>query len=141
MSGHISDVRRVRPLPDVKPHSPVDEVLAVLGSPIDERWHREKQIGKGKSLTYIPWYVIARALTARVPGWQWELLEIKQLGEWVTVSGRLTVPCGDTTLSWDGVASEPLNSGSHAPPVESAASAAIRRAAALAGLGLSLYFS
>ena len=57
------------------------------------------------------------------------------------VVGRLSIPCTDGLLHFSGVASERLDSGSMAPPIESAASAALRRAAALAGLGLDLYLN
>ena len=54
--------------------------------------------------------------------------------------GRLTIPTADgDLLHYSAVASEPLESASKAPAAEVAASSCLRRAAALAGLGLELW--
>jgi len=52
------------------------------------------------------------------------------------LTGHLTVPATDSLLNSYAVASEPLESASKAPAAEVAASSCLRRAAALAGLGL-----
>ena len=118
--------------------------IADLHRPIDERHLKTLTKGKGEKaqeFAFIPWGVVCKSLHHRAPGWGWELLEVKELGGYVVVSGRLTVPTTDGVLHYSGVASEPLESASYAPPVESAASGALRRAAALAGLGLDLYLN
>jgi len=52
----------------------------------------------------------------------------------------LTIPTADgDLLHYSAVASEPLESASKAPAAEVAASCCLRRAAALAGLGLELW--
>ena len=57
----------------------------------------------------------------------------------MVVTGRLTIPTADgDLLNYSAVASEPLGSASKAPAAEVAASSCLRRAAALAGLGLEL---
>lgn len=114
------------------------EVLAALAEPVDLRHRRTRKQG-GKTIVYLPWTVLCRCLHARAPGWTWTLLSVQSLGEFVAVTGRLTIPCSDGDLSWDAVASEPLKSGAFAPPVETAASSALRRAAALCLLGLELW--
>jgi len=56
------------------------------------------------------------------------------------VTGRLNIPTDDgDLLHYSAVASEPLESKSQAPAAEVAASSCLRRAAALAGLGLELW--
>jgi len=56
------------------------------------------------------------------------------------VTGRLNIPTDDgDLLHYSAVASEPLVSKSQAPAAEVAASSCLRRAAALAGLGLELW--
>ena len=56
------------------------------------------------------------------------------------VTGRLTIPTADgDLLHYSAVASEPLESASKAPAAEVAASSCLRRAAALARLGLELW--
>lgn len=64
---------------------------------------------------------------------------VKEVGDFVAVTGRLTVSTSDGALVFENVSSEPLKSASHAPPVETAASSCLRRCCALAGLGLSLW--
>lgn len=120
---------------------PILETTAVLGSPIDPRHLRQrKQHGKNGDvvLDYYPWAVLVKCLHARVPGWTFELLEVKLMGPFVVVSGRLTIPVGDGEISYDAVSSEPLETKG-APPVETAASSCLRRACGLANLGLDLW--
>lgn len=114
------------------------EVLAALSKPVDPRHVRTRKQG-GKELEYLPWTVICRCLHSRAPGWSWTLLSVQEIGGYVSVSGRLTVPCSDGVLTWDAVASEPLKESTWAPPIESAASGCLRRAAALALLGTELW--
>ena len=116
----------------------VVETLAELQRPIDPRHHRTRRQG-GKELTYVPWSTLVRHLQHRAPGYCWELKSVAQVGEWVTVVGRLTVPTSDGVLTYENVSSERLDGGSFAPPVETAASSCLRRCCALAGLGLELW--
>ena len=92
------------------------------------------------TLTYCPWNTIARHLHHRAPGWCWEVQSVQEVGGAVVVTGRLTIPTADgDLLHYSAVASEPLESASKAPAAEVAASSCLRRAAALAGLGLELW--
>jgi hypothetical protein len=93
------------------------------------------------NLDFVPWGVVCKALHHRCPGWNFEVQEVKEVGGYIVVVGRLTIPTTDGILHYSGVASEALNSASQAPPAETAASGALRRAAALAGLGLDLYLN
>ena len=73
-------------------------------------------------------------------GWCWEVQSVQEVGQTVVVTGRLTIPTADgDLLHYSAVASEPLESKSHTPAPEVAASSCLRRAAALAGLGLELW--
>jgi len=82
----------------------------------------------------------ARHLHHRAPGWCWEVQSVQEVGGAVVVTGRLTIPTADgDLLHYSAVASEPLESKSQAPAAEVAASSCLRRAAALAGLGLELW--
>jgi len=118
---------------------PTAETLAELSRPIDPRHLKTRQQGN-TTLTYCPWHIIARHLHHRAPGWCWEVQSVQEVGGAVVVTGRLTIPTasGDL-LFYSGIASEPLESASKAPAAECSASAALRRAAALAGLGLELW--
>ena len=115
--------------------------VQALAAPIDERHLRQLQ-KKTKSgainLDYYPWAVLTKCLHARTDSWDWQLIEVKTLNEWVVVSGRLTVHCSDGDLVYEAVSSEPVTTFG-APPVETAASSCIRRACALAGLGTNLW--
>ena len=129
--------------PTFSPKSTAD-TLAELNRPIDERHLRQyskKTKGGDVTLTYVPWAVICKHLHHRAPGWCWEVQEVQMIGDCVVVTGRLTIPTQDSLLHYSAVASEPLHGGSQAPAAETAASSALRRACALAGLGLDLWIS
>jgi len=116
-----------------------EETLAELHRPIDPRHFKTRKQGN-TTLTYVPWATLAKHLHHRCPGWCFEIQSVSEVGGSVVVTGRLTIPTTDGILHYSAVASEKLDSGSMAPPAEVAASAVIRRACALAGLGLELYF-
>jgi len=117
---------------------PTAETLADLSRPIDPRHLKNRKQGN-TTLTYCPWNTIGRHLHHRAPGWCWEVQSVKRIGETVVVTGRLTIPTADgDLLHYSAVASEPLGSKSQAPAAEVAASSCLRRAAALANLGLKL---
>lgn len=115
-----------------------EDTLSELHRPIDPRHFKTRKQGN-VTLTYVPWAILAKHLHHRAPGWCWEVQEVKQIGDSVAVTGRLTIPTIDGLLHFSAVASEPLESASKAPPSEVAASSCLRRAAALAGLGLELW--
>jgi len=107
---------------------------------IQELKEFKKQNYHETSLTYFPWNTIARHLHHRAPGWCWEVQSVQAVGAAVVVTGRLTIPTADGDLiHYSAVASEPLESKSQAPAAEVTASFCLRRAAALAGLGLELW--
>ena len=136
MASDMTSTRQT-PVNKLHAHDPIVETTAVLGSPIDPRHIKQRKQGNAV-LDYVPWAVLTKCLHHRVPGWSFELLEVKEIGSWVVVSGRLTVPVGDGEVSYDAVSSELLETKG-APPVETAASSCLRRACALAGLGLELW--
>ena len=113
------------------------ETSKALSKPIDERHRRQRKQGKAV-LDYYPWAVLCKCLHSRTNSWQWELIEVKTIGETVVVSGRLTIDCSDGKLTYEAVSSEQLNTPG-APPVETAASSCLRRACSLSGLGLELW--
>jgi hypothetical protein len=118
---------------------PTADTLADLSRPIDPRHLKTRKQGTA-TLTYCPWNTIARHLHHRAPGWCWEVQSVQEVGGSVVVTGRLTIPTADgDLLHYSAVASEPLESASKAPAAEVAASCCLRRAAALAGLGLELW--
>ena len=114
------------------------ETLEALSRPIDPRHLKTRQQG-GITLTYCPWHTIAKHLHHRAPGWNFEIQSVQEVGGTVVVTGRLTIPTTDSLLHYSAVASEKLESVSKAPAAEVAASSCLRRAAALAGLGLELW--
>ena len=116
-----------------------EDTLAELHRPIDPRHFKTRKQGN-VTLTYVPWAILAKHLHHRAPGWCWEVQNVQEVGGAVVVTGRLTIPTADgDLLHYSAVASEPLESKSQAPAAEVAASSCLRRAAALAGLGLELW--
>jgi len=85
-------------------------------------------------------FKITRHLHHRSPGCCWEVQSVQEVGGAVVVPGRMSIPTADgDLLHYSAVASETLKSKSQAPAAEVAASSCLRRAAALAGLGLELW--
>jgi hypothetical protein len=115
-----------------------EETLTELNRPIDPRHFKTRKQGSA-TLTYVPWATLARHLHHRAAGWCWEVQTVQEVGAAVVVTGRLSIPTTDGLLHYSAVASEPLESKSLAPAAEVAASSCLRRAAALAGLGLELW--
>jgi len=115
-----------------------EDTLAELHRPIDPRHLKTRKQGNA-TLTYVPWATLAKHLHHRCPGWCFEIQSVQEVGGSVVVTGRLTIPTTDGLLHYSAIASEKLDSGSMAPPAEVSASACLRRACALAGLGLDLY--
>ena len=115
-----------------------EETLVELHRPIDPRHFKTRKQGN-TTLTYVPWATLAKHLHHRCPGWSWEIQSVQEVGGSVVVTGRLTIPTTDGLLHYSAVASEKLDSGSFAPSTDVSASACLRRACALAGLGLELY--
>ena len=115
------------------------ETLAELSRPIDPRHLKTRKQG-GITLTYCPWNIIAKHLHRRAPGWSFEIQAIQEIGGAVVVTGRLTIPTANGDfLHYSAVASQAMETKSQAPAAEVAASSCLRRAAALAGLGLELW--
>ena len=129
--------RSAAPAPKFQIRS-TSETLEELQKPIDPRHFRTRKQGS-TTVTYVPWAILAKCLTYRAPGWCWEIQSVQQIGESVVVTGRLSIPCSDGLLNFGAVASEPLNGKTMAPSVESAASGALRRACALAQIGIDLW--
>ena len=115
-----------------------EETLAELHRPIDPRHFKTRKQGN-TTLTYVPWATLAKHLHRRAPGWCFEIQSVQEVGGSVVVTGRLSIPTTDGLLHYSAVASEKLDSGSFAPSTEVSASACLRRACALAGLGLDLW--
>jgi hypothetical protein len=113
-------------------------VASDLQRPIDPRHHRTRRQG-GKELTYVPWSTLVRCLLHRAEGYSWEIRSVQTIGDFVAVTGRLTIPTADGPLVYENVSSESLSGASFAPPVETAASSCLRRCCAMAGLGLELW--
>ena len=116
-----------------------EETLAELHRPIDPRHFKTRKQGN-TTLTYVPWATLCKHLHHRAPGFCFEIQSVQEVGGSVVVTGRLSIPTTDSLLHYSAVSSEPLEGRvSHAPPTEVAASSCLRRACALAGLGLELW--
>jgi len=109
-----------------------------LARPIDLRYLKTRKQGTA-TLTYCPWNTIAKHLHHSAPTWFWEVQSVQEVGGAVVVTDHLSIPTTDGLLHYSAVASEPLASKSKASAAEVAASSCLRKAAALAGLGLELW--
>lgn len=116
-------------------------IFSELARPVHPGHVKQRRQGSIQ-VDYIPWHCIARHLTHRCThGWEWSIDEVTTLGDWVMARGTLTIHTPDGAFTYTGVSSEPLTAADSkgAPPIETACSRALARAAALTGLGISLY--
>jgi Rad52/22 family double-strand break repair protein len=117
---------------------PIAEIIADLSKPVSPRHLRQRKQGSS-TLTYIPWFQAVRYLDLYAPGWSYEIRSTQQIGENLTMTVRISVPCAEGIVYREASALESLKGTGYGDACTNAESAALRRAAAKFGLCLSLY--
>lgn len=121
------------------------EILNNLQTPIPSNLISKKDtFSKGKktgAVDYVAWVDIADLLDTRcgLGAWQWEVIQLNQIGDRLTLVGRLTVFGDDRSLSQDATGTEELDCSSYGDPSSNAEAMALRRACAKFGLGRDLW--
>jgi hypothetical protein len=128
---------------------PLEDILEDMQQPIRKRHLEDKPDGNGGTLTYCPWYRVARYVE-HYTGGHWS----KDLDVWTTdrrifVRVTVTIDAADATVSRSATGTELLyevdeETGevkeiAYGDPSSNAESMAFRRACAQFGLGLGLY--
>jgi hypothetical protein len=116
----------------------ISDIIADLSRPVNPQRLKQRSQG-GKTLTYLPWFQAVRYLDYHAPGWSYEVRSIAQIGDNLTMTVRISIPCAEGIVFREASALEPLKGSGYGDACTNAESAALRRAAAKFGLCLSLY--
>ena len=118
---------------------PLAQILSDLSKPVPERLLRHRALTKeGKTLTYIPWYHVARLMDLYAPGWEGSVKQIQQINGLVMVTYAVTIHAEEGCFTREATGQEDLDKN-FADAVCSAEQQAFKRACARFGLGLDLY--
>jgi hypothetical protein len=125
------------PTADQAPRS-IQAIIADLSQPVNPRRLRTRMQG-GKQITYLPWYQAVKCLDHFAPGWTYEVRSVVQIGDAVSITVRISIPCIEGIVWREATGIEPLKVKGYGDPTSNAESMALRRAAAKFGLCLNLY--
>lgn len=124
----------------------VKAMREILKRPIPKRLLKEmKNYGGSGMITYIHWTTVKEFLDFRSPSWEYEITHVVTTEIGVAVAVKLVIPCSDGFIKTGGIGFEPHRQGKDNKPTGFGGAAvvaerqALKRAAALAGLGFSLY--
>jgi hypothetical protein len=117
---------------------PLVEILADLRKEIPASLLKTKTI-KGTAITYIPWHKVVDILDWFAPGWTQEIRSIHGSGAQTIVTMRLTIPAaeGDVYREAAGIETEEVTG--YGDTSSNASAMALRRCAAMFGVGKYLY--
>lgn len=140
----------MKPKPSAGERS-ITEIITDLAKPIPDSMLETKKQG-GQEITYVPWHQATRLLDMYAPGWNFsvdgshviESVTVNKSGttpnRFLSVTVTLSIPTADGVVSRSQTGVEDLlNLGGYGDPYSNAVSMALRRAAAMFGLGRYLY--
>lgn len=140
----------------------IADILADLAKPVPDRFLDTRQQGSA-TLTYIPWYTVAKLLDYYAPGWEGTVTQMHTTRDRIFVTYRLTIHAQEGSFTREATGTELLKEDkpikqngkvlkdeqgnaimkrvelAYGDPSSNAESMAFRRAAAKFGLGLHLY--
>ena len=114
------------------------QITEALSKPIPSHLLEHKKLG-GRTITYIPWYRACLSLDKFAPGWQFKITNVTQIGDELIMTGSLSIPTSDGTITRESTGSEKINTTGYGESAANAESQAFRRCCARFGLGLYLY--
>lgn len=116
----------------------IKNIIADLSKPIAERHLQTKRMG-GTEITFIPWHKAVKYLDLYAPAWTYEVRQMVQLGNVVSITVRITIPCLEGLVFREATGQEDVAVKGYGDSTSNAESMALRRAAAKFGLALYLY--
>src|SRR5262245_26949664 len=89
----------------------IKDIIADLSRPINpQRLKTRKASNKSNEmLKYLPWYQAVRYLDYHAPGWSYEIRSIQQIGDNLTMTVRISVPCAEGIVWREASALEPID--------------------------------
>src|SRR5439155_934588 len=89
----------------------------------------------GTELSYLEWSSVADLLDIHAPGWDYEIKEVKQVGEWVVATVAIIID----GVRRENTGVEKIDSNGYGDPISNAVAMAFKRCAAVFGVGRDLY--
>lgn len=116
------------------------ELREALAAPVPEEFISSKTI-KGNKILYIAWFDICLLLDKRLGSdrWDWDVKEMKGIGDRLYLIGVLTIRGDDRDLSMAATGCEDLACSGYGDPSSNAEAMALRRAAAKMNLARDLW--
>ena len=116
------------------------EILERLRQPVPCELISYKTI-KGNRIDYISWVNICRLLDDRagLAGWSWQINDVRQVGNRLTMVGCLTIYGDDRSLTMMATGSEDIDVSSYGDPSSNAEAMSLRRSASKLGLARNLW--
>ncbi|WAS04834.1 hypothetical protein LQF76_12560 [Gloeomargaritales cyanobacterium VI4D9] len=116
----------------------LSQVIEALSKPLPSSVLETKKLG-GRTITYIPWHRACLVLDRYAPGWQFRITNVQQIGDELVMTGSLSIPTSDGTITRESTGSEKVNTSGYGETAANAESQCFRRCCARFGLGLYLY--
>ena len=116
----------------------IAQIVSDLSKPIAARHISTRKVG-GSTINFISWSVAAQYLDFFAPGWSWEIVSIVTIGGSTVIHGALTITASDGVVTRHATGIEDTDNKGYGDPVSNASAMAFKRAAAMFGLGRSLY--
>ncbi len=116
----------------------IADIIADLSKPIPDRLLKTKTVG-GQKIRFIPWYTAVRFLDLYAPGWSYEIRSVTGVADQLIVVARISIPCTEGVIYREATGIEDITVKGYGDAASNASSMAMRRAAAVFGLGLHLY--
>lgn len=117
---------------------PLAEILGDIRKEIPAGMLKAKTL-KGNSITYIPWYKVIDILDWFAPGWTQEIRSISGSGNQTIVTIRVTIHAQEGDFHREAAGIEDDEVSGYGDTSSNASAQALRRAAAMWGLGKYLY--
>ncbi|NJL99881.1 MAG: DUF1071 domain-containing protein [Synechococcaceae cyanobacterium SM2_3_2] len=111
------------------------ELFETLSEPIPPEMIRPRRQG-GSELSYLEWHTACDLMDERCPGWQSEIREVKEVGDWVVVICRVSIPVLEGWIYREATGCERLD---RTDPFSAAEAMALTRCCAKFGLGRELH--
>lgn len=121
------------------------DILRVMAQPVPENLISKKKVfQKGKpagEVDFIAWYNLCDLLDdiVGIDSWEWEVRDVVQVGNRLTLTGILTIHAEDKSLTRMSTGTEDLDCSSYGDPSSNAEAMALRRCCAKFGLGRDLW--
>lgn len=116
----------------------IRDIIKDLSKPIAQKHLKTRKQG-GTELTYITWFDACKYLDHYASGWSYEILSVWNDEKYCIVKVKITITCLEGFVWREATGVEELTNRGYGDYVSNACSMALRRAAAMFGLGQHLY--